>query len=316
MTVAVAMALYNGERFIEEQLDCIRLQTRKADRVVMCDDGSKDDTVNKVKQYIEKYDLAETWSLHINEQNLGYIKNFYKAMTLCEADLIFLADQDDIWELDKLEKMTQVMEDNASITLLSSKYGIIDGEGNRIKTVMHEESKEKETCNAVQVLDIMRAYHWPGMAMCIRKRFFEEIYDSLKEHKIPHDLAFAIIAADRGAFFEYDYIGVYHRRHNNNTAKEEHRIFKLLNRKRKEAEIIETRTQLSNISDAKLNIKQTSGDIIEYKIDYLNKRYDCLHEGKVIDLIKLYKNDTYKMLRMASFLCDFWIVTIGRWTEK
>ncbi|MBR3811654.1 MAG: glycosyltransferase [Agathobacter sp.] len=316
MKVAVAMALYNGERFIEEQLDCIRLQTRNVDHVVMCDDGSKDDTVNKVKEYIEKYDLAETWSLHRNEQNLGYIKNFYKAMTLCEADVIFLADQDDIWELDKIEKMTQVMEESPSITLLSSKYGIIDGEGNRIKTVMHKESEEKKTCTAVQVIDIMRAYNWPGMAMCIRKTFFEEVYESLKEHKIPHDLAFAILAADRGEFFEYDYTGVYHRRHNNNTAKEEHRIFKLLNRERKEAEIIETKTQLTNLSDAKLNIKKESEEMIDYKIAYLNKRYACLHEGKARELIKLYKNDAYKMLRIASFLCDFWIVTIGRWAQK
>lgn len=312
MTVAVAMALYNGARFIEKQLDCIRLQTKKVDRVVMCDDGSKDETVTIVKNYIERYGLGETWSLYINEQNLGYIKNFYKAMTLCEEDLIFLADQDDIWELDKVEKMAKVMEDNTAITLLSSKYGIIDGDDNRIKTVMHEESKGNETCIPVQVIDIMRAYNWPGMAMCIRRIFFAEVYDSIKEHKIPHDLAFAIIAADREAFYEYDYVGVYHRRHNNNTAKEEHRIFKLLNRERKEAEIIETRTQLSNISDAKLNIKRASSDLIEYKIDYLNRRYDCLHNGKVIELIKLYKNDKEKMLRLASFLCDFWIVTIGR----
>ena len=316
MTVAVAMALYNGARFIEEQLDCIRLQSQKVDRVVMCDDGSKDDTVNIVKKYIEKHDLAETWSLHINEQNLGYIKNFYKAMTLCEEDLIFLADQDDIWELDKIEKMTNVMKDNTSITLLSSKYGIIDGEGNRIKTVMHEESKEKETCTSVQVIDIMRAYNWPGMAMCIRNNFFKEVYNSLKDHKIPHDLGFSITAADRAAFFEYDYVGVYHRRHNNNTAKEEHRIFKLLNKERKIAEIEETKSQLLNIVDAKLDIQKVSSDLIEYKINYLNKRHDCLSNGKVIDLIKLYKNDSQKMLRLASFLCDFWIVTIGRFSQK
>ena len=104
MTVGVAMALYNGARFIRKQLDTIRLQTLQPDRVVMCDDGSKDGTTEIVAEYIKEYGLGDTWELIKNEENLGYAKNFYKAMSLCNTDLIFLADQDDVWELDKIEK--------------------------------------------------------------------------------------------------------------------------------------------------------------------------------------------------------------------
>ena len=57
MTTAVAVALYNGARFIEEQLDSIRNQTLCPDKVVLCDDGSKDNTVHIVREYIEKFNV-------------------------------------------------------------------------------------------------------------------------------------------------------------------------------------------------------------------------------------------------------------------
>ena len=50
MTVSVALALYNGEKFIEKQLDTLRLQTVKPNQVVLCDDGSSDNTVNIVNE--------------------------------------------------------------------------------------------------------------------------------------------------------------------------------------------------------------------------------------------------------------------------
>ena len=290
MTVAVAMALYNGAKFIEEQLDCIRLQSQKVDRVVMCDDGSKDDTVNIVKKYIEKYDLAETWSLHINEQNLGYIKNFYKAMTLCEEDLIFLADQDDIWELDKIENMTQIMKVWPEINLLSSKYGIIDSEGGRIKSILHKETKESKEIYPIAVKDIMTAYNWPGMVMCVRNTFFGEIYKDVANYKIPHDLAFAICAADKNSFYEYDYVSAYHRRHDNNTAKEEHRILKLLDMERKLKDIQDTCQSLEGLVDAKLPIDKDSYDIIEYKLNHLYQREKYLQEKSISGIIGLYGN--------------------------
>ena len=104
MTTAVAVALYNGARFLETQLDSLRLQSRTPDRVVLCDDGSTDGTADLVESYIAKYDLGETWKLCRNPENLGYIRNFYHAISLCDADLVFLSDQDDVWKLDKIAK--------------------------------------------------------------------------------------------------------------------------------------------------------------------------------------------------------------------
>ena len=125
MTTSIAVALYNGARFLEKQLDSFRNQTQPADKVVFCDDGSKDNTVDMVRNYIEKYHLEDSWFLYENECNLGYAQNFYKAISLCDTDLVFLSDQDDIWKEDKIEKMTTVMEEHPQIDLLSCKYAII-----------------------------------------------------------------------------------------------------------------------------------------------------------------------------------------------
>ena len=315
MTVAIAVALYNGERFIEEQLESLRKQTRTPDRVVLCDDGSKDGTVAIVREYINKYGLQDSWQLEINPENLGYIKNFYRAMSLCDTDVVFLSDQDDIWAADKLEKMMQVMEDNHEIMLLSCKGGIVDGEGQPIHSIMHKEAKESGSVTLVSVKDIMRAYRWPGMLMCLRKEFFEAIYDSIISVPLPHDLAFAICAADKNAFYEYDYVGAYHRRHDNNTAREEHRVFKLLDLQRKLKDITETSTYMGYAIDAKLPIKEESYECIQYKLRYLNKRKECLQNRKLGELIRLYRADKEKMFRIVAFICDAWIILFGKYNS-
>ena len=92
--ISVAMTTYNGEKYIEKQLESLRLQTRKIDEVIICDDRSKDNTEKVVTDYINKYNLTG-WKFIVNEKNLGFIENFKKSMRLTTGDYIFLADQDD-----------------------------------------------------------------------------------------------------------------------------------------------------------------------------------------------------------------------------
>lgn len=121
MSISVAMATYNGEQYIREQLDSIRNQTLKVDEVIICDDQSSDNTVSIIKQYIEAYGLTN-WNIIINEKNLGYADNFYKAMNDTTGEYVFLSDQDDIWVEDKIEKMVKVLEDNTNIMVLGSDF--------------------------------------------------------------------------------------------------------------------------------------------------------------------------------------------------
>ncbi len=312
MTTAVAVALYNGAAFIEKQLDTLRTQTLKPDTVVLCDDGSKDGTVGIVREYIERHGLTGSWRLYENEENLGYVHNFYKAISLCEADIVFLSDQDDIWKEDKLEKMTALMERDGKIKLLSCRYGIIDADGNEQHSVVEEGSSEGETVSEVKVRDIMRAYRWPGMVMAVRKDFFNEFILPIRECKAAHDFTFAVTAADVGGFYEYDYIGAYHRRHSNNVAREEHRVSKLLNLERKTKDINETLELYECFLNFGITLSDETVAIVTERKELLEKRKNALLNKSFSGIIKLYVKDKGNYLRMKSFICDVWLVLFGK----
>jgi len=97
--ISVAIATYNGAKFLREQLDSIYNQTYKNIEVIACDDCSTDKTVEILDEYKNKHGLK----YFVNKKNLGFVKNFEKAITLCTGDYIALCDQDDIWKEEKLE---------------------------------------------------------------------------------------------------------------------------------------------------------------------------------------------------------------------
>lgn len=316
MTTAVAVALYNGARFLEAQLDSLRLQSRIADRVVLCDDGSTDGTCELVEAYIAKYALEDTWKLCRNPENLGYIRNFYHAISLCDADIIFLSDQDDVWKLDKIEKMTAVMERSPNIDLLSCRYGIIDGAGEEQHSLVERPANEDGCVEPVTVQTIMTAYRWPGMLMCLRKRFFDEIQPVIADSPVPHDLMFAACAADRDGFYEYHYLGAYHRRHDNNVAKEEHRVFKLLDLQRKLTDIGRTRKHWSDLLHESTPIGADSRKIIRERLTLLEKREKALRDRSLSQVLRIYREDKGVLLRKASLICDIWLVCFGKYEKN
>lgn len=97
--ISIAMPTYNGEKYLRSQLDSIYAQTMAPDEVVVVDDCSKDGTVEILKDYKKKYGLK----YYVNEKNLGYNRNFEKAISLCSGDYIALSDQDDVWFPNKIE---------------------------------------------------------------------------------------------------------------------------------------------------------------------------------------------------------------------
>lgn len=99
--ISVAMCTFNGEKYIKEQIESIINQSLVPDEIVICDDCSKDNTINIIKETLANW--SGKANLIINEDNLGYRKNFEKAISLCNGDIIFLSDQDDVWDNCKLK---------------------------------------------------------------------------------------------------------------------------------------------------------------------------------------------------------------------
>lgn len=105
MRISIAMATYNGAKYLQEQLDSFLAQTRQPDELVVCDDGSRDDTLDILERFQQQAPFEVL--VYKNELNLGYKKNFEKALTLCSGDMIFLSDQDDVWHKIKIERIIQ-----------------------------------------------------------------------------------------------------------------------------------------------------------------------------------------------------------------
>lgn len=118
MKISVAMATYNGEKYLIEQLDSLRDQTMPIDELIFTDDGSKDNTPAMIRKYIEDNGLSDRWHFYVNEKNLGYADNFHKALSMCTGDYVFFADQDDIWMTNKIEEMVKTMEEHKEIKML------------------------------------------------------------------------------------------------------------------------------------------------------------------------------------------------------
>ncbi len=110
--VSIALCTYNGEKFLPKQLDSILNQDYSNIEVIITDDCSSDTT----RQILETYQKKdERIKLYFNETNLGYTKNFEKAIRLCTGDYIAFSDQDDIWEKNKIGELVAAMPGNVMV---------------------------------------------------------------------------------------------------------------------------------------------------------------------------------------------------------
>lgn len=123
MKTSVALCTYNGEKFLAEQLDSILNQTAQIDEIIVCDDGSTDRTIEILQNYHKAH--PKLFHIHQNVQNLRSVKNFEKAIQLCTGDIIFLSDQDDIWQPEKAERFINYFHDHKHIDVVCSNgFGI------------------------------------------------------------------------------------------------------------------------------------------------------------------------------------------------
>jgi glycosyltransferase involved in cell wall biosynthesis len=120
--VSVAMTTFNGERHLEEQLNSILNQTVQVSEIVVCDDGSTDETV----RILEKFSKFLNLRYFVNERTLGFVKNFEKAISRCTGQFIVLADQDDIWYPEKVQVLLDSIGDNL---MIHSDCDLINEEG-------------------------------------------------------------------------------------------------------------------------------------------------------------------------------------------
>jgi hypothetical protein len=106
-SIAVALSTFNGERYVDEQLQSLVRQTRRPDMIAVVDDASTDGTMDRLQSFARVAPLS--LKLVQNPTRTGATGTFARAISLCEADIIFLCDQDDVWHDDKIERMAPIL---------------------------------------------------------------------------------------------------------------------------------------------------------------------------------------------------------------
>jgi glycosyltransferase involved in cell wall biosynthesis len=137
--ISVAMATYNGGKYLVEQLDSILSQTHKPAEIIVCDDQSTDNT----PEILEEYRSKGLLNYYINDQRLGFIRNFKKAVSLCNPEnYIALSDQDDIWLPSKLSSAVSCLKNidgDNSPAIVYSDLILVDQDKNLINPSFRNE---------------------------------------------------------------------------------------------------------------------------------------------------------------------------------
>ena len=203
--ISIAMTTYNGEKFLRGQIDSILNQTYKDIELIICDDCSKDSTREILKEYEKKDSRVK---LFFNEQNLGFKKNFEKAISLCNGEYVALSDQDDVWELNHLEKLLNILG-NADIACGNAQ--LIDEKGQSLGLKLNQTDglnyiPEKD--NLIYRL-IAGNGAFQGASMLIKRSFFQKALP-IPEGVLFHDAWFAAASCfTNGINYTFDVINNY-----------------------------------------------------------------------------------------------------------
>lgn len=211
--ISIALATYNGSKYLREQLDSILAQSMDDFEVVACDDCSTDETPQILEEYASR---DSRFKVYQNETNLGFKKNFEHILTLCKGVFIAFCDQDDIWEPNHLEILYKNIGENDCIganSLIINEKGFSHNKTLLEYWPIHVMPKnEKELFQHELYSNVIQ-----GTASLIRASLIKQALPIPEDIKY-HDYWFALVA---GLNEKCKYIGdvvLKYRRHSNNAS--------------------------------------------------------------------------------------------------
>ncbi len=213
MKMSVAMCTYNGARFLDEQLHSLAAQHRPPDELVVCDDGSIDQTPEIIAEFAARAPFEVRFFR--NEKNLGPVRNFEKAIGLCQGDIITPCDQDDVWFPHKLQSLETIFNRHARVGLVFTALEIGDDvwpprprslwpprAGAWRENIFGRRYAQVGTHRSFDVL--MRHNLVTGASMAFRARFRELALPFAPDGILMHDAWIAlVIAAVSGVRFDW-----------------------------------------------------------------------------------------------------------------
>ena len=293
MTTAVVMCTYNGEKYILEQLESIYCQTKRPDEVIIQDDGSTDETVKLVRNFISEHALEDTWKISVNSENLGWKRNFMSAMLASSSELIFPSDQDDIWDKDKIRIMSEICGRNPDIELLVSRHEPFENKTGK-EAYVYQPSLGKEEVTKVPFSGAFQESLRQGCTHAMKRSLLKYI-DGMWNENWPHDQFFWCIAIARGTLYSYNKPLVRYRRHKHVSSPSNKKTIEVRSGlARKSAELAEM--LLNNMEE--LGLSKEVVRTLERSRDVNRKREKYISERNVLGLLSLLtKLDCYTRVK-------------------
>jgi glycosyltransferase involved in cell wall biosynthesis len=171
-SVSVCLCTYNGEKYLKPQLDSILSQSHKPDEVIVVDDCSSDNTVAILQDYANRY--QGLFHYYLNETNLGYKKNFAKAFSLCTKDIVFFADQDDLWNHHKIERVLRRFSKMPDLEAVATGIWLISKRGRRIRHYFSKHTKRKFNKAKAQWKILLKNPLIPGTALAVKRQAMQK----------------------------------------------------------------------------------------------------------------------------------------------
>ncbi|GEQ62475.1 alpha-L-Rha alpha-1,3-L-rhamnosyltransferase [Vagococcus lutrae] len=204
--ISVCMSVYNGERYLSEQLDSILQQLGEDDEIIISDDGSTDASL----AIISAYQDSRIKCYHNPKK--GVISSFENAINKATQPIIFLCDQDDIWYPNKVEITLDYFGKNPDKDIILSDLTIIDNQQRVLFDSFHEQRDSKEG-----FWKNVKRNSYIGCAMAFRSSIKKEVLPFPK--KIPmHDMWIGLIGEYHQTSLRIPEKLVYYRRHDNNVS--------------------------------------------------------------------------------------------------
>ena len=241
--ISIVMTVYNGEKYLEEQLKSLARQTLLPDELLIGDDGSIDGTETVIRRMAGKLPFPVYYVK--NETRLGYAENFRQTAGRSRGDLLFFCDQDDVWKRNKLERMVSVMEAHPEISVLVSSFWLTDSFLGKMQLTMDQmlsgmkfaaqqffgvlysaAGTGKQTAvsfgNAEDPEMIpweayLRHPRYPGMTMAFRRELWEQVSLLPWPERAAHDWMVCEYAAERDGLYRIPDRLVFYRQHGDNT---------------------------------------------------------------------------------------------------
>lgn len=207
--ISVALASYNGEKYIKNQIISILDNLSNNDELIISDDGSTDSTCQIINSFNDsRIKLYKGPCKGIN-------KNFENALSHCKGDIIFLSDQDDFWYPNKVNNIKRLFNESDYI-LIQHDARVINGEGE----VLFESFGKMRNVHCGIIKNIIKnSYH--GCLIAFKKELLKEVLP-IPDKIYLHDEWIGLVAELNGKTFFSNKILTDYRRHENNASSFKH----------------------------------------------------------------------------------------------